>query len=65
LSGGRLIISQLRQTMIGCDPERTNQDQWLTGFLTKQPEWHLAGNQLQLTRETARLTLTDPATSTH
>jgi heat shock protein HslJ len=64
LSGGRLIISQLAQTMIGCEPDRMNQDQWLTGFLTRRPEWHLAGNQLQLTEETARLTLTDRATST-
>jgi heat shock protein HslJ len=59
VSGGRLIIGQLRQTQIGCDPQRMNQDQWLADFLTAQPRWHLAGNRLRLTSDTVELTLTD------
>jgi heat shock protein HslJ len=63
LAGGRLNISQLRQTMIGCDPQRMNQDQWLAAFLTARPRWHLAGNQLRLTSDAAQLTLTDLGTA--
>jgi heat shock protein HslJ len=58
LSGGRLIIGQLKQTLIGCDPDRMSQDHWLASFLTAKPQWHLAGDQLHLTSGTARLTLT-------
>lgn len=58
LSGGRLITGPIRQTLIGCDPSRADQDQWLASFLTANPQWHLAGNQLKLTSSTVRLTLT-------
>jgi heat shock protein HslJ len=58
LSGGRLIIGQLRQTLIGCDPDRMSQDHWLASFLTAKPRWYLADDQLQLTSGTAQLTLT-------
>jgi heat shock protein HslJ len=63
VSGGRLIIGQLRQTLIGCDPQRMDQDQWLAGFLMARPRWHLAGNRLQLTSDAAQLTLTDLGTA--
>jgi heat shock protein HslJ len=58
LSGGRLIIGPIRQTLVGCEPSRADQDQWLASFLTANPQWHLAGNQLQLTSGTVQLTLT-------
>ena len=63
VSGGRLIIGQLRQTQIGCDPQRMNQDQWLADFLMTRPRWHLAADRLQLTSDTAQLTLTDLGTT--
>jgi heat shock protein HslJ len=58
LAGGRLVMGQLSQTLIGCDRDRMNQDQWLASFLTAQPAWRLAGDQLELTGGAATLTLT-------
>lgn len=58
VSGGRLIISQLVQTSIGCASDRMNQDQWLTSFLTAKPRWHLADGKVQLTGHAVRMTLT-------
>jgi heat shock protein HslJ len=58
LSDGKLIAGPIRQTLLGCDPGRVQQDQWLASFLTAKPRWHLAGDQLQLTSGTIRLTLT-------
>jgi heat shock protein HslJ len=59
VSGGRLIIGDLRQTQLACEPGRMNQDQWLARFLTAKPAWNLAGDQLQLASDTVLLTLTD------
>ena len=59
VSGGRLIIGDLRQTQLGCEPGRMNQDEWLARFLTAKPAWSLAGDQLQLASGTVLLTLTD------
>ena len=58
LSGGRLIVGPIRQTLVGCDPGRASQDQWLASFLAARPRWHLAGDRLQLTSGTVRITLT-------
>jgi heat shock protein HslJ len=59
VSGGRLIIGDIRQTQLGCEPGRMNQDEWLARFLTAKPAWNLAGDQLQLASDTVLLTLTD------
>jgi heat shock protein HslJ len=58
LSGRKLITGPIRQTLVGCDASRADQDQWLASFLTANPQWRLAGNQLHLTSGTVRLTLT-------
>lgn len=59
LDGGRLDVSDVAQTEMGCDADRMTQDDWLAGFLTAKPSWRLAGDNLVLDGDPVRLTLTD------
>ena len=45
---GRLVISDLGSTEMGCDPERHAQDEWLASMLTARPQYRLDGSNLTL-----------------
>lgn len=47
--GGRLIASDLRQTLEGCNPELSAQDDLLAAFITSRPRLMLDGDTLTLT----------------
>ncbi|HVL05503.1 MAG TPA: META domain-containing protein [Acidimicrobiales bacterium] len=59
LEGGRLVVSDLATTGMGCDPPRHAQDEWLARFLTSRPEWSRAGATLVLDNGTTRIVLED------
>jgi heat shock protein HslJ len=56
---GRLVVAELGQTEMGCDPDRHAQDQWLAEFLGSRPRFDLAENELTLTGEPAEIRLQD------
>ena len=45
---GRLDVSNLATTDMGCDEVRMTQDEWLAGFITAGPTIRLDGNDLRL-----------------
>lgn len=58
-------IGEIGGTLIGCEPEVEEEDEWLSGFLGGHPEWRLDGERLQLTSDEATLELKgseDPGT---
>ena len=59
LDGGRLIVDQLGQTDMGCDPPRLEQDAWLAAFLADHPAVRLAGDDLALQRDSTIIELLD------
>lgn len=48
LDGGRLRVSNLVSTEIGCEKDRADQDAWIAGFLTSGPTVALDGDTLTL-----------------
>jgi heat shock protein HslJ len=56
---GRLEVSDMGGTEMGCDPERHDQDRWLTDLLTSRPSWSLDGNRLVISTELVELALLD------
>ena len=48
LDGGRLVVTAVAMTEMGCDDPRHAQDDWLIGFLGARPTVGLAGNELTL-----------------
>jgi heat shock protein HslJ len=48
LTGGRLDAPDLSITEMGCDPQRHDQDQRLSAFLSSKPSWRLDGENLLL-----------------
>ncbi|MEW6476231.1 MAG: META domain-containing protein [Actinomycetota bacterium] len=58
-AGGRMIVSDLATTEMGCDPPRHAQDEWLANFLTSRPEWSRTGSTLTLDNGTTRIVLED------
>ena len=57
--GGRLAVTDLSTTEMGCDPPRHEQDRWLAGVLAAGPSWRLDGSTLVLTSAATELALTD------
>jgi heat shock protein HslJ len=57
--GGRLVVTELATTEIGCAPERQAQDEWLMQFLEAKPAWRLSGDELVLTAGDTELRLVD------
>jgi len=51
LGGRRLMVTELAQTLIGCEEPRQEQDAWLARFLTSAPTWSLDGARLTLEHE--------------
>ncbi len=59
LNQGKLVLGDMSMTEMGCDGGRMEQDQWLAEFLTSDPAFVLAGQQLTLTGGTTVLQLLD------
>jgi heat shock protein HslJ len=55
----RLVVDQLSQTDMGCDPARHDQDSWLAAFLTGRPVVTLDEDELVLQREATIVRLLD------
>lgn len=48
IEGGRLIVDATGMTEMGCDQPRHEQDDWLSEFLSSDPTFRLAGDELTL-----------------
>ena len=48
LQNGLLVLGDLSQTEMGCDPDRMAQDTWLVGVLGSKPRLTLTGDQLSI-----------------
>ena len=59
IENGRLVVSDLATTEMGCDPPRHAQDEWLARFLTGRPSADLSAETLTLENDTTRIVLTD------
>lgn len=59
LRGGRLEVSGLGMTEMGCDPLRHQQDTWLAKLLESTPSWRLDGSNLVVTSGNTELSLLD------
>jgi heat shock protein HslJ len=59
LIDGRLTISGLGGTLVGCQPPLRDQEEWLKTFLTSQPAWRLDGDELTLVSGGTTITLLD------
>ncbi|MGH9011764.1 MAG: META domain-containing protein [Acidimicrobiia bacterium] len=57
--GGRLVVSDMSTTEMGCDPPRHAQDEWLARFLTSKPTWVRSESTLTLDNGTVRIVLED------
>ncbi|MGX7825771.1 META domain-containing protein [Actinokineospora sp. 24-640] len=55
--GGKVVVSELSVTEMGCDGALHAQDEWLAGFLSASPEWRVDGERLVLTGEGTELVL--------
>ncbi|MEV0567249.1 META domain-containing protein [Dactylosporangium sp. NPDC050588] len=48
IDSGRLVVSEVESTAMGCEPQRGEQDNWFTTFLQAGPELRLEGADLVL-----------------
>lgn len=63
LDDGKLTVSDLTMTGIGCDPPLQAQDEWLSRFISAGPAWRLEGDDLVLSTSGTELRLTDRRTA--
>lgn len=56
---GRLVVTDMQSTEIGCDQQLHEQDAWLSDVLMQQPHWELSGDELVLRTETVDMRLLD------
>lgn len=59
LDGGKIDVSDLAATGIGCPQQLMEQDTWLSQFLSSKPSWKLDGDTLQVSSPTTSATLLD------
>jgi heat shock protein HslJ len=59
IDNGRLVVSDLAQTLIGCDGGRDAQDGWLAKVLTDGPTLRVDGSELVVVRGTTEIRLVD------
>jgi heat shock protein HslJ len=59
IEGGRLLLGDLSMTEMACDQDRMDQDTWFSTFLGARPTWTLAGDELTLATERAKVVLLD------
>lgn len=58
-SGGRLRVTALGGTEIGCDADRHAQDRWLAELLESDPTWRLDGDALTIDDGATSIVLAD------
>lgn len=58
---GRLVVTGLSTTEMGCDPARHAQDEWLAGFLSAEPSWTYEEPRLELRTAGTTVVLLDRA----
>ena len=44
----RMRVGEVGSTLIGCESEAEEEDDWISGFLGGRPDWRLVGERLQL-----------------
>lgn len=59
IEGDRLFVEDMGGTEMGCDPERHDQDVWITELLGSGPSFELDGDRLRLTAGDVVVTLLD------
>ncbi|MBK7581153.1 MAG: META domain-containing protein [Myxococcales bacterium] len=59
VSGGRLVVTHVGSTSMGCGPELGAQEDWFQAFMTSSPQMDLAGDFLTLTGAVATLVFLD------
>lgn len=59
LDDGRLVVTDLGGTLMGCDSARSEQDRWLGEFLGGKPTFSLTGDNLVLSRDNVQITFID------
>jgi heat shock protein HslJ len=59
LAGGRIEVTELAMTGMGCDPALQQQDTWLANVLSGKPSWRLDGNNLVVSSGGTELALLD------
>ena len=64
IEGGRFVLTNAAQTLIGCDPERHAQDEWYFGFLQSSPAIVVQGDTLVLDRAGTRIEYLDQEVAT-
>jgi heat shock protein HslJ len=64
LTNGRLSVTRILSTQIGCPQQLSEQDTWLAHFLEAGPGWQLTGNDLVLRGGDAEIRLVDRQTVT-
>lgn len=59
IENGRLVVDGGSMTEMGCDDERSAQDEWVFAFLAAQPELRRTDNELELSTDGTVVTLID------
>jgi heat shock protein HslJ len=59
LDSGRIDVSELASTGMGCERPVMDQDAWLAKILSGKPSWKLAGDTLTVSGATTEITLKD------
>jgi heat shock protein HslJ len=59
LDGGRLVVTELATTDMGCAQPQMDQDTWFAGLLNRGPTWQLTGDTLVLTADQDEIRLLD------
>jgi heat shock protein HslJ len=59
VDGGRISVSELAMTGMGCPGTRMDQDGWLAKFLQGKPSWRFDGPALVVTGGSTEITLQD------
>jgi heat shock protein HslJ len=57
--GDTLVLTEVGQTEMGCEPRLMQQDERVAAFLTSKPTWSLDGDTLVLGKASTRVTLVD------
>jgi hypothetical protein len=50
-------VDQVGGTLVGCEPEIEEEDEWVSHFMEADPEWRLEGEHLHLISDGAMITL--------
>jgi heat shock protein HslJ len=59
LDGGKISVSEMPMTGMGCDQERHEQDTWLAKFLGSKPSWRTDGDKLTVSSDSIVISLID------